>query len=102
MTNTEFQKKYSPSDFEESLYSAWEEAGNFKPRIGTTGEQFYIPMPPPNVTAKLHIGHSSMLTLEDIMTRYHRMKGDETLLLPGTDHAGISTQVKVEEKLAKQ
>ena len=57
-------------------------------------------MPPPNVTASLHVGHSAMLTLEDIMTRYHRMKGDSTLLLPGTDHAGISTQVKVEQKLA--
>jgi valyl-tRNA synthetase len=57
-------------------------------------------MPPPNVTASLHVGHSAMLTLEDIMTRYHRMKGDSTLLLPGTDHAGISTQVKVEQRLA--
>jgi valyl-tRNA synthetase len=59
-------------------------------------------MPPPNVTSKLHIGHSSMLTIEDIMVRYHRMKGDSSLLLPGTDHAGISTQIKVEEKLAKE
>jgi len=58
-------------------------------------------MPPPNVTSVLHVGHSVMLTLEDIMTRYHRMKWDTTLLLPGTDHAGISTQVKVEERLAK-
>lgn len=59
-------------------------------------------MPPPNVTSVLHVGHSVMLTLEDIMTRYHRMKGDATLLLPGTDHAGISTQVKVEERLTKE
>jgi len=96
----EFKKKYSPKEFEEKLYKQWEKNGKFEPRKGTTWEQFYIPMPPPNVTSKLHIGHSSMLTLEDIMTRYHRMKGDETLLLPGTDHAWISTQVKVEEKLA--
>lgn len=102
MTNPEFGKKYSPSEFEEKLYQKWEADGNFKPRESLTGEQFYIPMPPPNVTSKLHIGHSSMLTLEDIMTRYHRMKWDSTLLLPGTDHAGISTQVKVEEKLAKE
>jgi len=100
--NTEYPKKYNPKEFEDRLYKTWEEEWKFKPRESTTGEQFYIPMPPPNVTAKLHIGHSVMLTLEDIMTRYHRMKGDCTLLLPGTDHAGISTQVKVEEKLAKQ
>ena len=101
-TNAEYPKKYNPKDFEERLYKNWEEEGKFKPRESTTGEQFYIPMPPPNVTSKLHIGHSSMLSLQDIMTRYHRMKGDSTLLLPGTDHAGISTQVKVEEKLAKE
>lgn len=102
MSSNEFSKKYNPSEFEQRLYKNWEQSGAFKPTNSTTGEQFYIPMPPPNVTAKLHIGHSSMLTLEDIMTRYHRMKWDKTLLLPGTDHAGISTQVKVEEKLAKQ
>jgi valyl-tRNA synthetase len=77
-----FPKKYSPKDFEEKLYKSWEESNKFKARKSKTGEQFYIPMPPPNVTSKLHIGHSSMLTLEDIMTRYHRMKGDSTLLLP--------------------
>lgn len=98
----EFPKKYNPENFEEKLYASWEKNDKFKPRDSKTWEQFYIPMPPPNVTAKLHIGHSSMLTLEDIITRYHRMKGDSTLLLPGTDHAWISTQVKVEEKLAKE
>ena len=99
---SEFPKKYNPQEFEENIYSTWEKEWKFKPRTSTTGGQFYIPMPPPNVTAKLHIGHSVMLTLEDIMTRYHRMKWDATLLLPGTDHAGISTQIKVEEKLAKE
>ncbi|MDP2090880.1 MAG: valine--tRNA ligase [Candidatus Gracilibacteria bacterium] len=102
MTNIEFPKKYSPKEFEDKLYKSWEENGSFLPRGGKTKKSFYIPMPPPNVTSKLHIGHSSMLTLQDIMTRYHRMIGDETLLLPGTDHAGISTQVKVEEQLAKE
>ena len=102
-TKQEYPKKYNPKDFEERLYKNWEDQWKFKPREESiTGEQFYIPMPPPNVTSKLHVGHSVMLTLEDIMTRYHRMKGDSTLLLPGTDHAGISTQVKVEEKLAKE
>lgn len=99
---SDFPKKYSPKEFEENLYKSWEESWKFKPRKSLTWESYYIPMPPPNVTSKLHIGHSVMLTLEDIMTRYHRMKWDATLLLPGTDHAGISTQVKVEEKLAKE
>ena len=99
---SEYSKKYNPKEFEERIYKNWEESGKFQPRDSLTGEQFYIPMPPPNVTSKLHVGHSVMLTLQDIMTRYHRMKGDETLLLPWTDHAGISTQVKVEEKLAKE
>lgn len=98
----EFPKKYTPKDFEDKLYKNWEETGKFKPVEWKTKKAFYIPMPPPNVTSKLHIWHSAMLTLEDIMTRYHRMIGDETLLLPGTDHAWISTQVKVEEKLAKE
>ena len=102
MTNTEFAKKYKPSEFEEKLYTHWEESGLFKPRESTTWEQFYIPMPPPNVTWKLHLGHAIMTTLEDIMVRYHRMKGDSTLWIPWTDHAGISTQAKVEEKLAKE
>lgn len=98
----EFPKKYSPKDFEEKIYSNWEKTDKFKPQESKTGDTFYIPMPPPNVTSHLHIWHSSMLTLEDIMTRYHRMKGDSTLLLPGTDHAWIATQIKVEEKLAKE
>lgn len=99
---SDFPKKYTPKDFENRIYSHWENSGAFQPSEGTTKKSFYIPMPPPNVTSVLHVGHSVMLTLEDIMTRYHRMIGDSTLLLPGTDHAGISTQVKVEEKLAKK
>ena len=103
MTNiTEYPKRYSPNEFEDVLYKNWEESGKFQPRESTTWEQFYIPMPPPNITSQLHVGHSVMLTLQDIMTRYHRMKWDSTLLLPGTDHAGISTQVKVEQKLAQE
>ena len=98
---TTFSKKYEPSLFEDLIYKDWESSLDFQPKTSTTWESFYIPMPPPNVTAKLHIGHSVMLTLEDIMTRYHRMKWDATLLLPGTDHAWIATQVKVEERLAK-
>lgn len=99
---SDFPKKYNPKEFENSIYDRQEKAGKFKPQVSKTGNSYYIPMPPPNVTSKLHIWHSVMLTLEDIMTRYHRMKWDSTLLLPGTDHAWISTQVKVEEKLAKE
>ena len=96
-----FPKKYNPVSFEWEIYKTWEEKDFFTPQESRTGNSYYIPMPPPNVTSVLHVGHSVMLTLEDIMTRYHRMKWDSTLLLPGTDHAGISTQVKVEERLAK-
>lgn len=99
---SDFPKKYDPKAFETEIYDAWENKNLFKPQESKTGDTYYIPMPPPNVTSVLHVGHSVMLTLEDIMTRYHRMKGDATLLLPGTDHAGISTQVKVEERLASQ
>jgi len=101
--SNDFPKKYDPKSFESDIYSTWENSWAFKPREESlTWEQFFIPMPPPNVTAKLHIWHSIMLTLEDIMVRYHRMKWDSTLLLPGTDHAWIATQVKVEERLASK
>ena len=98
----DFPKKYSPKDFEADIYKKWEEKNCFTPQEWTWKDTFYIPMPPPNVTAALHVGHSSMLALQDIMTRYHRMKWDSTLFLPGTDHASISTQVKVEEKIASE
>ena len=102
MRMSEFSKTYNPHDFESKLYAEWEEKWYFEPRPSTTGKTFYIPIPPPNVTGNLHIGHSVTLTLEDIMTRYHRMCGDETLWVPGTDHAGIATQAKVEQRLAKE
>lgn len=99
---SEFPKKYSPKEFEQNIYKNWENNGLFKPRESTTGEQFYIPIPPPNVTGILHLGHALTSTLQDVMTRYHRMKWDETIWIPGTDHAGISTQAKVEAKLAQE
>ncbi len=99
---SEFPKKYNPKEFEQKLYQNWENNGLFKPRKSRTGEQFYIPIPPPNVTWVLHLWHALTSTLQDIMTRYHRMKWDETVWIPGTDHAGISTQAKVEQKLASQ
>ncbi len=98
----DFPKKYDPLSFESYIYKHWEQQWFFEPTTRGSKDTFYIPMPPPNVTSALHVWHSLMLTLEDIMTRYHRMKWDATLLLPWTDHAGISTQVKVEEKLASE
>ncbi|MDQ1343593.1 MAG: valyl-tRNA synthetase [Patescibacteria group bacterium] len=97
----EFPKRYEPKSFEDAIGKRDEEAGYYQPQESRTGKTFYIPIPPPNVTGNLHIGHALTLTLEDIMVRYHRMKGDSTLWVPGTDHAGIATQAKVEQKLAK-
>lgn len=98
----EFAKQYLPKSFEEKIYAQAEELGLFQPAESRTGKTFYIPIPPPNVTGNLHIGHALTLTLEDIMTRYHRMKGDSTVWIPGTDHAGIATQARVEKQLAEQ
>jgi valyl-tRNA synthetase len=98
----EFAKQYLPKTFEETIYAKTEALGLFEPAPSRTGNTFYIPIPPPNVTGNLHIGHALTLTLEDIMTRYHRMKGDSTVWIPGTDHAGIATQARVEKQLAEQ
>eukprot|EP00198_Chlamydomonas_reinhardtii_P003262 XP_001692598.1 predicted protein [Chlamydomonas reinhardtii] len=87
---------------EERLYKWWESQGYFKPDPAATGEPFTIPMPPPNVTGKLHMGHAMFATLQDIMTRYARMNGRPALWLPGTDHAGIATQSVVEKMLHKE
>lgn len=97
----EFPKQYTPKNFEKALTEKWEKNGQFQPKESTTGKSFYLPMPPPNVTGNLHLGHAMTLTLEDMMVRYHRMKGDATLWVPGTDHAGIATQARVEKMLAE-
>ncbi|XP_006826387.2 valine--tRNA ligase, chloroplastic/mitochondrial 2 isoform X2 [Amborella trichopoda] len=85
---------------EERIYSWWESQGLFKPNCDCGGDPFVISMPPPNVTGALHMGHAMFVTLEDIMVRYSRMKGRPTLWIPGTDHAGIATQLVVERLLA--
>jgi len=95
-------KAYDHKAFEDEIYKKWEEAGCFTPKIEEGKKPFVISMPPPNVTGKLHIGHGLFVALEDIMTRYHRMKGEVALWLPGTDHAGIATQNVVEKLLAKE
>ncbi|CAM8976538.1 unnamed protein product [Rhodiola kirilowii] len=87
---------------EERIYKWWESQGYFKPTSERGSDPFVIPMPPPNVTGSLHMGHAMFVTLEDIMARYHRMQGRPTLWLPGTDHAGIATQLVVEKMLASE
>jgi len=106
----EIAKAYNHEEFEDRIYKNWEESGYFKPEFGKNlsydrqkdGNPFVIVMPPPNVTGKLHIGHSLVLTIEDIMTRFHRLIGEPTLWLPGMDHAGIATQTVVDKALKKQ
>ncbi len=92
-------KVYNQSDVEGKWYKFWEEKGYFKPEVNPQGDPYTIVLPPPNVTGNLHIGHALMLTIEDILIRYQRMKGRKTLWLPGTDHAAIATQSKVESMI---
>ena len=98
----EIAKAYEPGEVEQKWYRFWMEQGYFTPKIDHNKKPFVIIMPPPNVTGELHLGHALTATVEDVMTRWHRMKGEPTLWLPGVDHAGIATQVVVEQKLAKE
>ena len=93
-------KAYSPQDFEETIYQLWETSGAFKPTGG--GDPYCVVMPPPNANGNLHIGHALMANLEDILVRYYRMQGRDTLYLPGADHAGFETWVVYERELQKQ
>lgn len=95
-------KNFDPKATEEAIYRMWDTGGFFAPKKDAGGTPFSIIMPPPNANDPLHIGHAMFITIEDILIRYHRMKGDPTLWLPGTDHAGIETQFVFEKKLAKQ
>lgn len=99
MNSKELPKTYSPSEFEDRLYQFWCENGYFTPKADNTNPAFSIVIPPPNVTGQLHMGHALDETLQDILVRYKRMQGYNTLWIPGTDHAGIATQIKVEEQL---
>ncbi|MEM5818728.1 MAG: class I tRNA ligase family protein, partial [Desulfitobacterium hafniense] len=96
------EKVYDPSQVEGKWYPYWEEKGYFHADVDDAKEPFSIVMPPPNVTGALHLGHAIDSTIQDILTRFKRMQGYNTLWLPGTDHAGIATQAKVEEQLAKE
>lgn len=95
-------KVYKHQEVEKKWYEIWERNGSFIPKIDPTKSPFSIIMPPPNANGSLHIGHAMFLTIEDLMIRYHRMKGYPTLWLPGADHAGILTQVVFERKLEKE
>ena len=94
------EKTFDPKSVEPRLYQRWEASGVFAPRTDASAQAFSIVIPPPNVTGSLHIGHALNNTLQDVLTRFHRMKGDAALWLPGTDHAGIATQMVVERQLA--
>ena len=99
---TIFAKPYNPKSTETRIYEYWENTGYFTPTIDKTKTPFVMIMPPPNVTGQLHMGHALTIALEDMIVRWHRMNGNPTLYLPGTDHAGIATQVVVERLLASE
>ena len=107
--NPKFLKPYSPQDTEDNIYKRWEESGFFNPDIciekgiaKKNAMPYSIALPPPNVTGTLHMGHAAMLAIQDILIRFNRMRGKKTLWLPGTDHAAIATQSKVEDLLYKR
>ena len=109
MKKIELPKAYNAKEYEDKIYNRWEKSGYFDPDVcvkkKVTKEKapsFTISMPPPNATGELHIGHAMMLGIQDLMVRYHRMKGERTLWLPGEDHAAIATQTKVEKMLKKE
>src|ERR1700735_2165965 len=95
-------KTYRPDSVETRLYEAWERAGAFAANPASDKPPYTIMMPPPNVTGSLHMGHALTFTLQDILARYQRVKGRDVLWQPGTDHAGIATQMVVERELASQ
>ncbi len=95
-------KTYEPKEYESSIYELWEQSGAFTPKNRNNDANYSIVMPPPNANANLHIGYGLVVSLEDIAARYHRLKGEATLLLPGADHAGFETQSVFEKHLTKE
>ena len=102
MLTAELSKSYSPAEAEAEVRQWWDTAGVFHADPGGAGKPYCILIPPPNVTAPLHLGHALNNTLQDVLIRYHRMRGFNTLWMPGTDHAGIATQTVVEKRLLQQ
>jgi valyl-tRNA synthetase len=99
---TELAKSFEPAAIEARWAPLWEQSGAFRPTLDASKPSFSIQLPPPNVTGVLHMGHAFNQTIMDALTRYHRMKGANTLWVPGTDHAGIATQIVVERQLEQQ
>src|SRR3989338_7527620 len=109
MAESSIPKTYDFKSTEQSLYEWWEKNGWFapandphKPGHDPSRKPFVISIPPPNVTGELHLGHAMFVSVEDLMIRYHRMQGEPTLWVPGSDHAGIATQLQVEKMLLRQ
>jgi len=101
----ELSKAYNPAENEDRIYQKWNDSGFFNPdnlNLPDEAASYTIMLPPPNITDKLHMGHSAMVAIEDLLIRYHRLKGERTLWLPGTDHAAIATQNVVEKKLFRE
>lgn len=105
MMSEEIEKAYNPSLWEDQIYQKWEKSGYFNPDnldLPDDAPKYSMVLPPPNITAKLHLGHASTIAIEDLFIRYHRMNGYKTLWLPGTDHAAIATQNAVEKKILQE
>ena len=96
------EKTYDPKSAEPRLYAKWESSGAFAPTEDPAAEPFCMVIPPPNVTGSLHIGHALNNTLQDVLTRFERMRGKAALWLPGTDHAGIATQMVLPRHFAAE
>ena len=98
----ELPKTYDPKQVEDRIYQFWQDNGFFKTKRDPEKKPFTIVMPPPNVTGQLHIGHAMDAALQDVLIRFKRMQGYAALWVPGVDHAGIATQIRVEEELRKE
>ena len=102
LINSAVEKQFKPGEAEIKIYAEWEKSGLFTPIVSSTQKPYTIIMPPPNAYDQLHIGHTLFVTIEDVLIRYHRMKGEPTLWLPGADHAGIASQVFFEKVLKEE
>ena len=98
----ELAKSYNPKDFEDRIYSAWNDKGCFRAEVDPKKTPYTIVIPPPNITGQLHMGHALDETLQDILIRWKRMCGYSALWLPGTDHAAIATEAKIVEAMRKE
>ena len=102
MSDAPLEKTYDPQAIEKKWYTFWDDAGYFRPESNPDGKPFSVTIPPPNVTGELHMGHALQHAIHDTIIRWRRMQGHRTLCLPGTDHAGIGTQMKVEERIQQE